>query len=54
MLLKSLGVPRESFMAVGDGENDLNLVANAGVGVAMGNAVQKVAMKIEREVSDLF
>lgn len=30
-------------MAVGDGSNDLQMVANAGVGVAMGNAVPSVA-----------
>jgi hydroxymethylpyrimidine pyrophosphatase-like HAD family hydrolase len=41
-LIRHLGVPRELFMAVGDGMNDLGLVANAGVGVAMGNAVPAV------------
>ena len=29
-------------MACGDGGNDLTLVANAGLGIAMGNAVDKV------------
>lgn len=29
-------------MAIGDGSNDLDMVANAGVGVAMGNAVRSV------------
>ncbi len=29
-------------MAVGDGSNDLEMVANAGLGVAMGNAVPAV------------
>lgn len=32
----------ESVMAVGDGSNDLELVAGVGVGVAMGNAVPAV------------
>jgi hydroxymethylpyrimidine pyrophosphatase-like HAD family hydrolase len=32
----------EAFMAVGDGSNDLEMVANAGLGVAMGNAVPAV------------
>jgi hydroxymethylpyrimidine pyrophosphatase-like HAD family hydrolase len=41
-LLRHLGVPREALMAVGDGGNDLTLVRNAGLGVAMGNAVGEV------------
>lgn len=32
----------EDLMAIGDGGNDLDMVANAGVGVAMGNAVPAV------------
>jgi len=42
-----LGVPRERVMAVGDNENDIAMIAYAGVGVAMENAVDKV-----KEVSD--
>ena len=29
-------------MTIGDGSNDLQLVGNAGIGVAMGNAVEAV------------
>lgn len=29
-------------MAVGDGSNDLQMVSNAGLGIAMGNAVPSV------------
>lgn len=29
-------------MTLGDGDNDLQLVGNAGIGVAMGNAVDAV------------
>ena len=42
MLLRDLGIPTEAFMAVGDGGNDYEMVAGAGVGVAMGNAVDRV------------
>ena len=44
-LLNHLKVPQDSFMAVGDGGNDLTMVENAarlGVGVAMNNAVGRV------------
>ena len=37
-LCELLGVPREAAMALGDGTNDLDMIQNAGVGVAMGNA----------------
>jgi len=41
-LLAQAGLPAEAVAAVGDGGNDLSLVANAGWGVAMGNAVPAV------------
>lgn len=41
-LLADLGLTRQALLVIGDGANDLQLVANAGVGVAMGNAVQSV------------
>lgn len=42
LLLNHLGLPPSALMAVGDGGNDLAMVAGAGLGVAMGNAVQEV------------
>lgn len=36
------GIDRQQVMAVGDSENDLSMVAWAGLGVAMGNAVSDV------------
>lgn len=33
-----LGVPREETMAIGDGDNDVEMLEWAGLGVAMGNA----------------
>lgn len=37
-----LGVPVEHAVAIGDEENDISMIRNAGVGVAMKNAVQSV------------
>lgn len=36
------GIAREEIVAVGDNYNDIELVGNAGFGVAMGNAVEAV------------
>lgn len=37
-LANHLGVPREETMAIGDMDNDIDMIEWAGVGVAMGNA----------------
>ena len=37
-----LNIDAENIMAIGDNENDLSMIEYAGVGVAMGNAVDKV------------
>jgi hydroxymethylpyrimidine pyrophosphatase-like HAD family hydrolase len=37
-LLDALKLPHEAVIAIGDGENDLPLFAQAGLSVAMGNA----------------
>lgn len=41
-LAAEYGIDRQQVMAVGDSENDLSMVAWAGLGVAMGNAVPDV------------
>jgi hypothetical protein len=41
-LAKDWGVPAQRIMAIGDEINDLDMVRNAGLGVAMGNAVAPV------------
>lgn len=41
-LAKSLGVKQEEIIAIGDNENDLSMITYAGLGVAMGNAEDKV------------
>jgi Cof subfamily protein (haloacid dehalogenase superfamily) len=43
MLLDDLGIQPEELLAIGDGENDLEMLQLAGVGVAMGNG--KTAVK---------
>jgi Cof subfamily protein (haloacid dehalogenase superfamily) len=42
LLLKDLKIPAEQVLAIGDGENDIEMVQLAGVGVAVGNAHQKL------------
>jgi Cof subfamily protein (haloacid dehalogenase superfamily) len=41
-LAKSIGVDRQRTVAIGDGENDLSMLAWAGLSIAMGNASQQV------------
>jgi len=41
-LIKSLNIGRENLICCGDGYNDLSMIEYAGVGVAMGNALQIV------------
>lgn len=41
-LAEHLGLKQEETMAIGDNENDLSMIAYAGIGVAMGNATENV------------
>lgn len=41
-VLDYYGIPREETMAFGDGENDMDMLQYAGIGVAMGNADNEV------------
>jgi len=41
-LSKRLGIERDAIMAIGDSENDISMLSYAGIGVAVGNAVDKV------------
>lgn len=41
-LARYLSIPMENVMCIGDNENDLEMIQLAGVGVAMGNAVEPV------------
>lgn len=38
-LARYLGIPAEETMAFGDGENDLSMIREAGIGVVMGNGL---------------
>lgn len=45
--LKQVGVARENSIAVGDGPNDLQMMEYAGIGVAMGNAMEDVKKRAD-------
>jgi 5-amino-6-(5-phospho-D-ribitylamino)uracil phosphatase len=41
-LASFLNIPREAIMAIGDGTNDISMIATAGAGVAMGQSPDEV------------
>lgn len=41
-VMKDLNIPPENALAIGDGENDIEMLQAVGTGVAVGNAVQKL------------
>ncbi len=41
-VLDYLKISREDTMAFGDGENDVDLLAYAGIGIAMGNGGERI------------
>ncbi|URZ03592.1 Cof-type HAD-IIB family hydrolase [Clostridium felsineum] len=51
ILSQQYGVKREEIIAIGDSENDLSMIEYGGVGVAMGNGVEKVK-KIADYITD--
>jgi len=52
MLCKHLNIPIEASIAVGDAENDIDIIKAAGLGVAMGNAFEPVKKIADVIVSD--
>jgi Cof subfamily protein (haloacid dehalogenase superfamily) len=42
LLLKEMGLEPEEMLAIGDGENDIEMIQLAGIGVAVGNASPKL------------
>ena len=41
-LCKIKGINRKDIIAIGDGSNDIEMLKNAGFGIAMGNATEEV------------
>jgi Cof subfamily protein (haloacid dehalogenase superfamily) len=41
-LLEYLNISAEETVAIGDGDNDYELIRDAGIGIAMGNATEKI------------
>ena len=52
MLGKKLGIDQQEIMCVGDSDNDVNMLENAGVGVAMGNATDDVKDRVKIITAD--
>ena len=51
-LCRAAGIPMEEAIAVGDEGNDLTMVADAGLGVAMGNAAEAVKAAAKAVTAD--
>jgi len=49
---RQMGIPRSAIAAVGDSLNDKEMISWAGVGVAMGNALDEVKAAADEIVSD--
>lgn len=51
LLLKEMGLEPEEMLAIGDGENDIEMIQMAGIGVAVGNANPKLKAVADATVS---
>ncbi len=54
-VLERLGLPKENSVAMGDSMNDFDMIEQAGIGVAMGNAITElkdIADMITEDVND--
>ena len=46
-----MGITREQVVAIGDDVNDLEMIREAGLGIAMGNAIEPVKAAAQRQVT---
>ena len=51
--LNAAGIAREDSIAVGDGPNDLQMMEYAGIGIAMGNAIEEVKERADMVTSSI-
>ena len=51
-LAEKLGLRRDQVMAVGDSGNDLSMIEDAGLGVAMGNATPEILAVADAVTAD--
>ncbi len=51
LVLKDLGIDAKEVLAIGDGENDIEMIELAGIGVAMGNANPKLKAVAQHHVA---
>ena len=51
--LEHMGIAREETIAFGDGENDIQMLRFAGIGVAMGNAVEEAKAAADYVTADI-
>lgn len=51
LVLKDLGIDAKDVLAIGDGENDIEMIELAGIGVAMGNASPKLKAVAKHQVA---
>ncbi len=52
-VIEKLGIKREEMMAFGDGQNDIDMLQFAGIGVAMGNASEEVKKEADHVTADI-
>lgn len=53
VLCEHLGIPLSDTVAIGDGGNDLEMVSHAGLGIAMGNAVEPLKAVADKVTDDI-